>query len=347
MFDADVRDVVDEDIALYLRVRARAPRRVAALDLGSRSFHLVVAELCGDDDFEIVAHTKERVFLGQSVFGSGEIDPDTFARGVAAVRRLRQMALEHTPAAITAVATAAVREASNGREFVRAVQQRAGIDVRVIDGLEEARLALLGARRELGAQSGRIALVDFGAGSTEVAVADTERCHLTASVPFGALRLQARLGRVNMLDPAQLARLQEQVAEDLGRAVAHVQLVGFDRLVLACGTARRILRQALAHRSQRAASAPDVDTELTRSDLARLQQLALDRGSALGAGLDHEQREELLLGATALLALLERMEVQSARVVSAGLREGTVADYLVRARSAMRAHEGLVSFATR
>jgi exopolyphosphatase/guanosine-5'-triphosphate,3'-diphosphate pyrophosphatase len=333
MFDADVRDNADEDIRLYLR-RSRAPRRLAALDLGSRSFHLVVAELRADGDFEIVAHARERVMLGQSVFGSGDIDAETFARGVVAVRRLRQMALEHAPWAITAVATAAVREARNGREFARAVQERAGIEVRVIDGLEEARLALLGARRELGNHAGRVALVDFGAGSTEVVVADAERCHLTASVPFGALRLQARLGRTDLLDPLQLARLQEQVAEDLSRAVAHLQLVGFDRLVLACGTARRILRQALAHRSAPATGTVlPLEAELTRVDLQRLQRLALDRRSVLGAQLEHEEREELLLGATALLALLERMDVEGARVVSAGLREGTVADYIARFRA--------------
>ena len=342
MFDMDVRDREDTDVSRHLRARGRSPRRIAALDLGSRSFHLVVAELQGDEEFAVVSRAKERLFLGESVFTTGEIDDETFERGVAAVRRLRELALEHDPVAVTAVATAAVREARNGRAFVRAIHERAGIDVRIIDGLEEARLALLGARRELGMLPGRTAIVDFGAGSTEVVVADAERCHLTASIPFGALRLEARLGRIDVLDPKQLARLQEQVAEDLACTVAHMQLVGFDRLVLSCGTARRLVRRISAHWPEER-----IDPELTRVDLVLLQRAAQDRASSLTEGFDVDEREELVVGATALLSLLERMAVDAARVVSSGLREGLIADYLMRTRSSVHKNGGLVSVSLR
>ena len=122
MFDVDVLDTDDEELSVVRRVyRRELPARIAALDLGSNSFHLVVAEVRGHE-FEIVARSKERVQLGASVFGTGRIDDEAFTRGLSAVRRLREIAAEWVPQTSIAVATSAMREAANGREFARAAQ---------------------------------------------------------------------------------------------------------------------------------------------------------------------------------------------------------------------------------
>ena len=85
MFDTDVRDVDEEELTVVRRAVRRSPARIAAIDLGSSSFHLVIAEVSGEDRFHVIAREKERVYLGDSVFRSGRIDEESFARGIAAL----------------------------------------------------------------------------------------------------------------------------------------------------------------------------------------------------------------------------------------------------------------------
>src|SRR5687768_5376868 len=125
---------------------AQAPTgpRVAAIDIGSNSFHLLVVEAEPDWRLAILEHTKEMVRFGESTLRDGAIPPDAFARGVATLQNFVQMALVHQPEEILAVATSSVREASNGPMFVRAVADATGLQVRVIDSVEEARLIYCG-----------------------------------------------------------------------------------------------------------------------------------------------------------------------------------------------------------
>jgi exopolyphosphatase/guanosine-5'-triphosphate,3'-diphosphate pyrophosphatase len=325
MFDMDVRDVDDVELTGVRRARQRGPARIAALDIGSNSFHLVIAEL-SDAGFQVIARAKERVFLGESVFRSRSIDDETFARGLAALRRLREIAADYAPEHILAVATSAVREADNGRLFVRSAQRAAGFDVRVIDGLEEARLVCLGARRELEHDSTRIALFDFGGGSTEVLVADDRACALTASLPFGSLRLRHQWACSDPPTAAELALLRASAAEALEPTLAHVERLGFDRVVLACGAARSLWRL----------SAAPLTRELARESLLqlsrRLAQLrSADQAAVLGA--EAGAPNALLIASVVLGTILERLGAERAFVAAGGLREGLIVDHLARCPS--------------
>jgi exopolyphosphatase/guanosine-5'-triphosphate,3'-diphosphate pyrophosphatase len=327
MFDMDVRDVDDVELTGVRRAAQRGPARIAALDLGSNSFHLVIAELSDAGRFQVIARAKERVFLGESVFRCGSIDEETFARGLAALRRLREIAADYAPEHTLAVGTSALREADNGRLFVRSAQRVTGFDVRVIDGLEEARLVCLGARRELRGElnhgAPRIALFDFGGGSTEVLVADDRACALTASLPFGSLRLRHQWACSDPPTAAELELLRAGAAEALEPTLAHVERLGFDRVVLACGAARSLWRL----------SAAPLTRELTREGVLQLsRRLALlrraDQVAVLGA--EAGAPNSLLIGGVVLGTILERLGAECAFVAAGGLREGLIADHLAR-----------------
>ncbi len=122
--------------------------RIAALDIGSNSFHLMVAHVNPGGRIEVLDRAKEMVRLGETL-RSGMITPEIFGRGLEALRALKRIADRHQPDALVAVATSAVREAQNGGEFARAVRDELGIDMRVIRGQEEAHLIYLGARSAL------------------------------------------------------------------------------------------------------------------------------------------------------------------------------------------------------
>lgn len=332
MFDVDVLDTRNE-------LDRRPPwqriqnRKVAALDLGSKSFHLIVAELRGSAGFTVVERVKERIQIGESVFQGGRIAPDVFERGLHALARLRDVVQRHAPEAVLAVATSAIREAANGRQFVRTASRLTGFPICIIDGLEEARLTCLGTRQGIALEDRRMALFDLGGGSTEVVVADDRGCALTASLPLGVLRLRSAWPDANPPSPADLRRLEQHVASVLEPTLAHVSSVGFQLVVCNSGAARALQRLAEAE-SVAAGHAEPLGQLLPSLSLA-----ALERIERRLSGLDEQARralaghgptrtDTLLTGAVALRVILRRLNASEALICRQGLRDGLIADYL-------------------
>ena len=162
--------------------------RVAALDLGSNSFHALIADVDRAGRLVVVERAKRMPRIGEGIFRTGEISPLARKHAMRAIAELLPVIEKTSPDAVRAVATAAVREARNGREFVSEVRARFGLQVRVISGDEEARLSYAGARALLGDELGHATLFDLGGGSLEAIVGDGERIVRTASAPLGVLR---------------------------------------------------------------------------------------------------------------------------------------------------------------
>jgi exopolyphosphatase/guanosine-5'-triphosphate,3'-diphosphate pyrophosphatase len=339
MFNVDVRDTDADEVS---RLRPRPPFRqlhptkLAAIDLGSNSFHLIAAVLTDDGRFTTVARAKEKVQLGESAFQSGRISAQGFERGLGAVRRLRDVLREQAPDEVIAVATAAVREASNGREFARCASRILGLPIHVIDGLEEARLVCLGTRQGLTLAGRRIAMIDFGGGSTEVVLADDHGCLLTASLPLGALRLGAQWSCQDPPTATDLLLIENRVADAIKPTIPHVRGLGFDRVVFSCGAARKLLRMAAADpiAGLDATTAPwATEPALSVQTLQHLERrlAGLDaRRRAAFTGATAGQIDTFLPAAIALRVILERIGAESALVSSTGLREGIVADYIAK-----------------
>src|SRR5262245_55540409 len=114
--------------------------RIAAFDLGSNSFHLLVVDVDEHGRTTIVDQAKQMVRLGAGTLETGTISDESFERALGALRMLHARATAHRPRVCIAVGTSALREASNGADFVNAARAYLGLSVRVIDGIEEARL---------------------------------------------------------------------------------------------------------------------------------------------------------------------------------------------------------------
>src|SRR5215216_1017972 len=149
---------------------------LAALDIGTNSFHLVVARAVGADRFETLTREKEVVRLGHGGGDMKELSPDAVERGIACLRRMRGI-VDSYGATLRAVATSAVREAANANVFLDRARREAGIDIEVISGAEEARL---------------IHLVDIGGGSTELLIGEKGETLAARSFKLGAVRLTDR-----------------------------------------------------------------------------------------------------------------------------------------------------------
>src|SRR3954462_11503105 len=211
--------------------------RIAALDVGSNSFHLMVVDVGTGGHMNVLDRSKEMVRLGDSPLHEGVIPPEVFRRSLDALRALRRIADRHKVDALVAVATSAVREAQNGGEFVRAARGESGIGIRVIRGDEEARLIYLGARGSLDLGKRRVALFDLGGGSLEIVLADAQELYFTASLKLGVIRLTESCPCSDPPSARERAHLQERVRTMLDPVISRVRAMGFDNVAFTSGTA--------------------------------------------------------------------------------------------------------------
>ena len=184
--------------------------KIAALDVGTNSIHLLIARVAADGQVEPLDRAKEMVRLGDSAF-KGVISPDAFARATECIRRYRAQAERAGVDAIIAVATSAVREAENGGDFVRVVRDETGIELTVIRGEQEARLIYLGARSALNLAGRKALIIDIGGGSVELIVGDAREAHYATSLKLGVLRLLDQYTPSDPITPDQRLRLAEQL----------------------------------------------------------------------------------------------------------------------------------------
>src|SRR5215471_975516 len=305
--------------------------RIAALDIGTNSFHLVVAQVNPGGRIETLDRAKEMVRFGEAL-RTGMITPDVFRRGLDALRSLKRTADRHQPDALLAVATSAVREAQNGGDFARAVRDELGIDMRVIRGDEEAHLIYLGARSALDLGGRRVALFDVGGGSTEVILADARECYFTASLKLGVLRLRDEWQTADPPSPREVAAFSDRVRSILEPAVARLRAMGFDFVALTSGTAFALAN--LAARLFNGASSGTPKTLSFRA-LCDLERRLLSLPAAERAklpGLDPKRVDTIVPGAILLRAIFELSGADTATLCELALREGIIADFVAKNR---------------
>jgi exopolyphosphatase/guanosine-5'-triphosphate,3'-diphosphate pyrophosphatase len=309
----------------------RAPVTVAALDVGTNSFHLVVVQAGPDGSVKVLDRLREMVRLGEASLHAGTIPPEAFDRGIAALHALTARARTHRPAAILAVATSAVREASNGPAFVEAAERACGLRIRVIDGAEEARLIYAGARQALGLDDGlQAAVFDVGGGSTEAILGNEHQALLASSLKLGVLRLRDHWLRTDPPAPQDTAVMAEWVRTVTSPTIARFKAAGFDLVALTSGTALALARLA----GRRLPRVGGVDRyQLTLEALQAWEQRLSAMTSAERSqvpGLDPGRVDTIVPGAVILRSILQATGAETALVCDAALREGIVAEFLSR-----------------
>lgn len=310
---------------------AVASETLAALDLGTNSFHLVVARRVGDG-FEILTREKESVRLGH---GGGEmkhIEPDAMQRGVAALRRMKRIADSHG-AAVRAVATSAVREAENAGEFLRLAKREAQVDVEVVSGLEEARLIHLGVLQAVPAFESRLLLVDIGGGSTEVLVGERGQTLAARSFKLGAVRLTDRFFVNGDVTADAVAECRNYVRSALTAFEREVKDVGFEVAIASSGTAESVARMVNAIRH-----GGELKTfncfEFSTKDLGRVVDALVGKASAAARralpGLDPSRADIAPAGALVLQSVASVFGIKRFVLSDYALREGVLLDTLQR-----------------
>ncbi|MDZ7676233.1 MAG: Ppx/GppA phosphatase family protein [Acidimicrobiales bacterium] len=316
---------------------------LAAVDIGTNSVHMVVARVSGHGRFEILEREKEMVRLGRSGGDMKELSDDAIDRGVAALRRCRSVADAHG-AELAAVATSAVREAENRRDFLDRAYDEAGISVEVISGFEEARLIHLGVLQALPLYDQRVLLCDIGGGSSELLLGREADVLESRSLRLGAIRLTERFlsPTKGVVKDKHVARGRQHAEAMLAPFAIQVRRTGFDTVVGTSGTIETVVAMARADRGEE----PNVRTlngeTITAAQVGAAVEALIDAGSVADCaklpGVDAKRADIILAGAIILEQFCAAFEVDELVYSDYALREGVLLDQARRRAGATLHH---------
>jgi exopolyphosphatase/guanosine-5'-triphosphate,3'-diphosphate pyrophosphatase len=219
------------------------PMRVAAIDCGTNSIRLLIADIDGNN-FREVVRDMEIVRLGQGVDETGQFHPDAITRTLAAVDKFAAEIAKRGVEKIRFCATSATRDATNRHLFVDGVRERLGIELEVITGEEEAALSFAGAIKDLDPSNGPFLVVDIGGGSTEF-VFGTSTVEAARSVNIGCVRMTERHFAADPVTAEQIELARTDIQAAIAQAAAVVPITKAKTLVAVAGTATTVAAAAL------------------------------------------------------------------------------------------------------
>lgn len=325
---------------------------VAAIDLGTNSFHMVIAEV-DHLGFHIITTEKEVVRLGAGVQGFDHLADDAIDRGIAALRRMKHIAQAHS-AVIRAVATSAVREADNGLDFVKRVKRDVGIHIDVISGTEEARLIALGVRYSLALTDDEVLMIDIGGGSTEFTVAKGRRTAISQSIKLGAVRLTDKFFSDGISDSA-VSKARAFISSTFAPLANDIKVAGFQRVVVSSGTCETIARVALLARGRDDVSTLNAQS-FTRTEVDEVVDTILEAKIpsriAEIPGIESKRADIIAAGSLLLQEVCRQLKIVQLEYSDFALREGVLIDSMeqILGRPSSKrdaARDGVVRFAQR
>jgi exopolyphosphatase/guanosine-5'-triphosphate,3'-diphosphate pyrophosphatase len=219
------------------------PMRVAAIDCGTNSIRLLIADIEGNN-FREVTRQMEVVRLGQGVDKTGAFHPDAIARTLAAVDLYAAEIAKRGVEKIRFCATSATRDATNRALFIDGVKERLGIEPEVIAGEVEAALSFQGATKDFDKAQGPFLVIDIGGGSTEF-VFGTDSVEAARSMNIGCVRMSERHFTGDQPDPGQIASAIEDIDEAIRQAAKSVPITDAKTVIMVAGTATTVAAAAL------------------------------------------------------------------------------------------------------
>ncbi len=217
--------------------------RVAAIDCGTNSIRLLIADIDGNKSREITRQ-MEVVRLGQGVDKTGAFHPDAIARTLAAVDLYAAEIAKRGVEKIRFCATSATRDATNRALFIDGVKERLGIEPEVIAGEVEAALSFAGATKDFDKSQGPFLVIDIGGGSTEF-VFGTDSVEAARSMNIGCVRMTERHFTGDQPDPGQIASAIEDIDENIRQAAKTVPITKAKTVIMVAGTATTVAAAAL------------------------------------------------------------------------------------------------------
>ena len=303
--------------------------RLAAIDIGTNSVHMIVVRVRPDLSFEVIDREKEMVRLGAGGLGGKKLTREAMSSALHALSKFERLARSHQVDEILAAATSATREAENGGEFLTAIGRTTGIRPRVITGTEEARLIHMAA--VYGVDTPRTSVViDIGGGSVEITRGVGPDVQYARSFKIGVIRLTERFVSSDPLSGRDERKMVKHIGAQVDAYLRRVSSAGFDRVIgtsgtiLSVGTVANALDRGVIPSETRnlrvqAKSIRRMRKAVTALDLQQRLQLP---------GLDPRRADLTVAGAVLLDTILRRLKAEEITLCDLALREGLVLDYI-------------------
>ena len=317
--------------------------RVAAIDIGSNSIKLLVAETAANGTLVPLRREKSMVRLGHETLLKGHLSSEAIVKAIRTLSVFKTLAQNLDAKQIVTVATASVREADNSQAFIREVENRTGIRIEVLSGLEEARLIGIAASRGCGPNGkstrGKSLLnIDVGGGSTELSLMRGSKALMLESMKLGAVRLSEQFLMSDPPRPKELLAMQREIEGALERPMREMKgmkwaaVTGTSGTILSIGAAF----QSLAYPDNESIS--DVrpsgqlpSVTMTRASLAEFNQhlasLSLAERKKI-RGISEQRAEIIVAGGQIIEQIMHAFKITRITTCDSGLREGVLLDRL-------------------
>ena len=297
--------------------------RLAAIDIGTNSIRCIVVEVDKTGKYRVLDDEKTTVRLGEGLEDDGAISPAAWQRSMDALSQMKKIVECYGVIGIEAVATSAVRRASNGCAFVTAVAEQIGLHIAVISGEQEADLALASALNNFDMEWTRYALVDIGGGSVEVVTALGNHIEAIHSLDLGAVVLTEKFMPKGATGRSDCQRLVKHINKTLKAAIPGA--VPVQCLLGSGGTMTSIAAMVMAMRKEGYGSIHGY--EVLRSEVVHLLQMLLRKDlkerSAI-PGLNPDRADIIVAGVMLVNELMELFKVNLLRINERGIREGLI-----------------------
>jgi len=306
--------------------------RLAAIDIGTNSLHMIVVRVRPDLSFEVIDREKEMVRLGAGGLDGRALTPEAMHAALQVMSKFRRLADSHGVDEIIAVATSATREAENGSDFLKAIVEKTGIRPRVISGTEEARLIHQAAAYGVGL-SGEVGIViDIGGGSVEITRGAGLTMDTGQSFKLGVIRLTERFVKSDPIAARDQRKLTRFIEGETRKFLSQIGKQGFDRVIGTSGTIQSIGAVALAERGETTTLR---NRRITAKQIRRVrkQLVARDLEERLRVpGLEPRRADLAVAGSILLDSIVRRLGAADVTLCDLSLREGIILDYIARHR---------------
>lgn len=312
--------------ALAKKITPPPPEIIAAVDLGSNSFHLVIARITRGKLY-ILDRLRETTRIAAGLDKNNRLTAQAQRRALDCLKRFGQRIAAIAPGSMRAVGTNTLRRAQNAKSFLQRAQQALGHPIEIIGGREEARLIYLGVAHSLADDAGKRLVVDIGGGSTELIIGERfEPLHME-SLQMGCVTSSLSHFPGGVITAASMRRAEIAAQQELQNLTRHYRSIGWTNCIGSSGTINAIQEIIAANRWSR--------DGITRSGLKKLRKHLLAAGHVNRlqlTGLRSDRAPVLPGGVAILLAVFESLDIEQMHATGGALREGLLYDLLGRIR---------------
>ncbi|MEX2559867.1 MAG: Ppx/GppA phosphatase family protein [Pirellulales bacterium] len=295
--------------------------RLAAIDVGTNSIRLVVAEALRERNYRVLTEEKETTRLGKDLSSTGRLNPAAIEKSLEALRRMKQITVGYQVRELRVIATCAVREAADGAEFCRRAGEEIGLEVEVIGALEEAHLAYFSVARNFALNGKNVAIADIGGGSTEIILAPGGMIEAVCTTPLGAVRMTDMYGGEGFAGEG-FDRLLKGIDGELRRHTK--KLILLPHLLIGSGGTFTSLAEMLMYEKNQV-GLPLRGYEITHAELGHLLdrlRMMTPKGRRGVPGLSPDRADIIVAGIAIIDRIMRRLKVNRLQIHDRGVRDG-------------------------